>query len=65
MLGSSPTMRTLAFLLAVAFATGCISLVEYPEYWEMDDSFVTNLITLPFEILLTPVIFLVKLFPFL
>ncbi|MCZ6596628.1 MAG: hypothetical protein O7B99_03215 [Planctomycetota bacterium] len=58
-------MRLVASFLAVVLATSCISLVDYPEYWEMDDSFVTNSITLPFEVLVTPLIFLIKLLPFL
>ena len=59
-------MRTLitSLVALTAFATaGCLSVLEYPEYWEIDDSFLVNLVTFPFEILLTPIIFILKLLP--
>ena len=56
--------RNLAFALACASLTACVGL-EYPNYWSPTDGFLVNLITLPFEVLFTPVIFILKLFPVL
>jgi hypothetical protein len=61
-------MKRLAYTLALVML--CLSLtacgvLEYPSYWETDDSFLVNVITVPFEILVTPFIFILKLFPVL
>lgn len=50
-------------LCALALA-GCVGL-EYPSYWDFDDNFVVNVVTLPFELVFTPVIFVLKLLPVL
>lgn len=55
---------------ALALAMLCCSLtacgvLEYPDYWEADDGLLVNVVTVPFEILLTPFIFLLKLLPVL
>ena len=61
-------MNRFAKLFTLAFV--CLSLtacgvLEYPDYWEGDDHFIVNLVTLPFELVFTPIIFVLKLFPVL
>jgi hypothetical protein len=51
-------------VLALLLLASCVGL-EYPDYWTIDHSVVRNVITLPFEILFTPIIFVLKLFPVL
>ena len=57
-------LRLLLCVSLIAMASACVGL-DYPDYWDLDDSFVVNAVTLPIEILLTPVIFLLKLLPVL
>ena len=59
-----PTATILALLLLAALGAGCVGL-EYPSYWDFDDNLLVNVVTLPVEILITPVIFLLKLLPVL
>ena len=49
-------------LTAVFGLLGCVGL-EYPSYWDFDDNVVVNAVTFPFELLITPIIFILKLFP--
>jgi len=56
-------LTTLA-VLALFCLGSCVGL-EYPDYWTFDHSVVRNIITLPFEIVFTPIIFLLKLLPIL
>ncbi len=56
--------HTLAAALVLLTCSAC-GVLSYPEYWEADDSLFVNVITLPIELILTPVIFLLKLFPVL
>ncbi len=58
------TSRLIALALVCFCMTSC-GVLEYPDYWEGDDNFFVNLITLPFEIVFTPIIFVLKLFPVL
>ena len=58
------TFSVTAALLSLFVLPACVGL-EYPSYWSFDDSFLINLITLPFEIVMTPVIFVLKLAPIL
>lgn len=55
---------TAAFLFACLSLTAC-GVLEYPQYWDVGDNFVVNVVTLPFEVVFTPVIFVLKLFPVL
>lgn len=55
---------TALFVLALVFLCSCAGL-EYPDYWTFDHGVVRNILTLPFEILFTPIIFLLKLLPVL
>ena len=57
-------LGTTLFLLACTTLTACVGL-EYPDYWSPGDGFLVNLVTLPFEVVFTPVIFVLKLFPVL
>ena len=55
---------TLLAVLALIFLGSCVGL-EYPDYWNTDDNTLVNIITLPFEIIFTPIIFILKLLPVL
>lgn len=57
-------VATFLAIFSVIFLASCIGL-EYPDYWNGDDNTFVNLITLPFEIVFTPIIFLIKLLPIL
>ena len=58
-------LARIALLLVVATClTSCVGL-DYPDYWNTDDAFLINALTLPLEVVLTPVIFVIKLLPIL
>ncbi len=58
-------LARIARLLVVATClTSCVGL-EYPDYWNEDDALLVNVLTLPLEVVLTPVIFVIKLLPIL
>ena len=51
-------------VFSLLFFGSCVGL-EYPDYWNFDHSAVRNVVTLPFEIIFTPIIFLLKFLPIL
>ena len=55
---------TVLAALSLLFLGSCVGL-EYPDYWTFDHGLARNIITLPFEIIFTPIIFLLKLLPVL
>ena len=56
-------LARIALLLVVATClTSCVGL-DYPDYWNTDDALLINARTLPIELLLTPLIFVIKLLP--
>jgi len=57
-------LLTALAILALFFLGSCVGL-EYPDYWTFDHGVVRNILTLPFEIIFTPIIFLLKLLPVL
>ena len=66
-LHSESTMKhatTFLAILAMVFLGSCVGL-EYPDYWDFDHSVLRNILTLPFEIVFTPIIFILKLLPVL
>ena len=58
----SSKVRILVAVLLFSCLASCVGL-EYPGYWDTDDNLVVNVLTLPIEILITPVIFLLKILP--
>ena len=58
------TLRLVTLALICLCMVSC-GVLEYPDYWNGDDHVAVNLITLPFELVFTPIIFLLKLLPVL
>jgi hypothetical protein len=58
------TISKLLGVLLVGMVSACGGL-EYPDYWSTDSTFCWNLFTLPLDLIVTPVIFILKLFPVL
>lgn len=61
-------MNRYSKLIALALVCLCMTscgVLDYPDYWETDDNFFVNIITFPFEVIFTPIIFVVKLLPVL
>lgn len=61
-------MNRYSKLIALAIVCFCMTscgVLEYPDYWNGDDNTVVNIITLPFELVFTPIIFVLKLLPVL
>ncbi len=59
-----PPVRNLVAAILLLSLASCVGL-EYPSYWDFEDNLLVNLITLPIEILITPIIFVIKLLPVL
>ena len=55
---------TILAVFSLLFLGSCVGL-EYPDYWNFDHGAVRNVVTLPFEIIFTPIIFILKLLPIL
>lgn len=60
-----PHRRLFALALPFALLACSCAGLEYPKYWTSDHNLAVNVITLPFEILITPVIFVLKILPVL
>ncbi len=56
---------TTAFAVLLLVVVSACGVLEYPNYWDFDSTLCWNLITLPFDLIITPVIFVLKLFPVL
>ena len=59
-----------SMLTSLFAALGCLTItacgvLEYPQYWDTGDNVLVNVVTLPFEVVFTPIIFVLKLFPVL